>query len=109
MAYTTEDHVRECCTKFSTDPPTATITHAIAKAKARIDSVARSTFTDEEAQDTIIEQIATDLAAFYCLAWNAAFFASSARASLTANMLYQTAMDSLELLSDERTVTYLKE
>lgn len=109
MAYTTDAHVRECCTKFTTDPnpPTLTITHAIAKATARINATARTTFTDAQAANTIIEQIATDLAAFYCLAWDPAAFTSNSQAALTANMLYEAAMAGLEQLKDQRTVEYL--
>lgn len=108
MAYTTETKVRERNTNFGTDPPTANITNFIAHAKAIIDARALTTFTDAQAADTIVEQLATDIAAFYSLTWKVEAFTNSTEAALTANMLYELIDTGLKLLEDQRLVNMIK-
>ena len=107
MAYTTIVKVREKNTNFGTDPPDANITNFIAHATAIINAKALTTFTDAQAADTIIEQLATDLAAFFCLIWKVEAFTNSTEAALTANMLYEIIDVSLKLLEDQRVVNMI--
>ena len=108
MAYTTIAKVREKNTLWATDPPDANITNFIAHADKKINAIARTTFTEEQASDSIIEGLSTYLAAIDCVAFNVSAFATNADAVATANFLYGMAKEDIDLLRDKRTVNQIQ-
>jgi hypothetical protein len=107
MAYTTETKVRERAKVIATVPLAANITNYIAHAEGIIKAKARYAFTDLQAAGTILETLATDIAAYYAVTYDVTAYTSNAQASLTQNLLFNAIDMNLTILSDERTLKFL--
>ena len=107
MAYTTETKVRERAKVIASTPPSANIINYIAHAEAILKAKARFALTDQQASGTILEALATDIAAYYAVTYDVTAYTSNAQASLTQNLLFNAIEMNMTILSDERTLKYL--
>ena len=110
VTYTTASIVADRVKYISSDLTTAKIEENINMAENVIDTSLKYSFisTFDADKHRIIRQICTDLAAYYCIIYDPGEFPSMETAELTANLLWNSAMDSLEKLKDPRQVRYLK-
>jgi len=106
--YTTEAKVRYKCTQWATVPPQANIINFILHADGIINCAARQVFVATEAAGSLIEMISTNLAAYYCVAFDVSAFETNADAATTANLLYEAAQLGLNYLKDERVINAIK-
>lgn len=110
VTYTTAAIVRKRVEDIDSNLSDSDIEQFITDAEGIIDATMQHSFiaTFDATKHKILRNIATDLAAFYCIAFQTSNFASAQRAALAADMLWETAKRGLELLKDKRTVEYLK-
>lgn len=106
-AYTTVDKVkaRFLAANISAGATDGNIAGYIDQAVGVIDSTTLKSFAGNVPQ--IVEQCATDLAAFYVMAVDPSLFTNNSEAALVADMFWAAAERALRLLSDGRVLGYL--
>ena len=117
VTYTTVALVKKRVKDISASLLDADIEENIYEAEGIIDATMRLSarggapdFTFDAVKHSIIRQTCTDLAAFFSIFYEpGTSFLTLADAEMATNLLWNSAEDSLSLLSDPRVVTYLKE
>jgi len=105
--YTTKAEVRRLCTQWGIVPADANIDDFILHADGIINCAAMRVFTDVEATRSCVKEISTNLAAYYCVAFDVSAFETIADATATAKLLYEMAQLGLEYLNDARVINDL--
>ena len=110
VTYTTAALVKKRSKGISTDLSDSDIEANIYEAENIIDVTMRNSFKTsfDAIKCAIIRQCCTDLAAFLCITYDPSSFLSLADAEFSINLLWNSAERSLSLLSDPRTIDYLK-
>lgn len=110
VTYTSAALVKKRSKGISADLLDADIEANIYEAENIIDVTMKDSFKTsfDAVKHAIIQQCCTDLAAFLCITYDPSSFISLADAEFSVNLLWNSAERSLSLLSDSRTVDYLK-
>ena len=104
--YTTAAKVKARLENYDTSADDTQIDVYITHAEGLI--IALTRFTFKTTIPEIVESLATDLAAVYLLIFNPAGFSSASEAALLADLLWGTIERSIKILSDDRTLSFLK-
>jgi len=118
VTYTTVALLKKRCKYISndlTDTADGDIENNIVQVESIIDSVMRQTargaaadFAFDAAKHGIIRNVATDYAAYLCIKYDPSEFPTMETAEFEINALWNDIKNGLEILSDPRTVQYLK-
>ncbi len=110
VTYTTPQLVRRRIEEIDASLLDEDIEQYIYEAEGIIDAVMKDSFkTDFDAtKHAIIRSCATNIAAYHCISYNPSVHPSLTDAELIANMLWNAADEAKTILSNPRTVAYLK-
>lgn len=110
VTYTTVALVKKKSKWISADLLDPDIEEFIYQAECLIDDTMKDSFlsTFNEVKHRLIRLCCTNLATFECISYDLSSFLSLADAEFTVNLLWNSAERSLLLLSDIRTIDYLK-
>jgi O-acetylhomoserine/O-acetylserine sulfhydrylase-like pyridoxal-dependent enzyme len=108
--YTSEARVKGRVKNIDIEMTSAQIGYAIQDAEGAIEAAMRNnSFTFDAEKHMVIQQVATDLAAYYVILYNPTTFVLREKVSLMVDMLWASAMRGLAMLMDDRVVKYLTE
>ena len=109
--FTTEARVDGRLQNISADMTSGQQWYAIEDAEGVIESAMQkfegSDFTFDAEKHKLIQAVATDLAAFYCILYNPTTFVMREKVALMADMLWATSQRGLGLLSDPKIIKWL--
>jgi hypothetical protein len=110
VVYTTATLVKKRIEDIDASLLDADIEQYIQEAENIIDVVMTESLIDifDATKHSVIRSVATDLAALSCIRYNPGAFSSLEVAEMTANMLLDNIQFQFYLLSNSRTVEYLK-
>lgn len=111
VTYTTAALVKKRVQDLDVSLTDGDLEENINNAEGQIDAVMRDSLisTFDATKHQILRGCATDIAAYYSIIYDpGGSFLTLADAELTANLLWNSSKRSLEILSDPRTVQYLK-
>jgi len=115
VTYTTAALVKKRVKNLSSSLSDSDIEENITQVESIIDSVMKVTargaspdFTFDAAKHGVIRNCATDYASYLCLIYDPSEFETLETAELDVNLLWNSAQNLLTLISDPRTVEYLK-
>jgi len=115
VTYTTAAIVKKRVYHLSSSLLDADIEENINQVESIIDSTMKHTargaspdFTFDADKHGIIRNCATDYAAYLCITFDPSEFPTMETAEMVANLLWNSVQNMLEMLSDARSVEYLK-
>ena len=108
--YTSTTRVKGRIKNIDSDFDDTKIGYAIQDAEGIIEAVMLNrTITFDADKHMLIQQVATDLAAYYAIAYNPTTFVMREKVSLMADMMWASAMRGLALLSSPEVIKYLED
>lgn len=110
VTYTTAALVKKRVEDIDASLLDADIEQFITEAENIIDVIMKDSFIEvfDATKHALIRSCATDMAALSCIRYNPAAFASAEGAEITANLIYDNIQFQFYLLSESRTIEYLK-